>query len=106
MGQLGGRVKIVERTIDRARYRAIAFLTPVRCALIAGSLPFGIVFLTFSGNSASETTHGLNMIGAGSGMASGLLVAMILPVVVGLTVWWVVKRKRDACLARYGKPKK
>ena len=99
-------MKIIERTIDRARYRAVSVLTPVRCALIVGSLPVGIVFLAFSGNSASETTHGLNMMGAGSGMASGLLVAMIMPVVVGRTVWWVVNRKRDACLARYGKPKK
>lgn len=67
---------------------------------MVGGLPVGIVFLTFNGNSASETTHVLNMMGAGSGMAFGVLVAMLMPVAAGLIVWRVVKRKRDAYFAR------
>ncbi|MCT8506121.1 hypothetical protein [Chromohalobacter moromii] len=63
-------------------------------------LSAGIVFLTFNGNSASETTHGLNMMGGGSGMASGLLVVMIMPFAAGLIAWRMVKRKRDAYFAR------
>ncbi|MCE3025744.1 hypothetical protein [Salinicola sp. DM10] len=90
-------MKMVKSAFDRAKHRVILGLTPDRCGLAAATIVILGIFGLFSGLSGSGTTHGLNMMGGGLGMAVGLLVLMGLPLVAGLWVRKAVKRKRDAC---------